>query len=229
MVALPPRYGEPWEGPFERRVGPVLRPGIAILDVGSGRRPTIAPADRPAGCCYVGLDLSAAELSAAPADSYDETWVGDATIPIPALEGRFDLIVSFQVLEHVRSLDAAAMNFHSYLRPGGHFVGQFSGTFSFFGLANRAIPDSLTVWLVDRLTDRRADSVFPAHYHHCWDRQIRRILHPWSAAVIEPLYLGAGYLRFAPPLQWLYLVYENWAMRTGQRDLATHYLVDATR
>jgi SAM-dependent methyltransferase len=150
-------------------------------------------------------------------------------IPLPALEGSFDLIVSFQVLEHVRSLDSAMMTFHSYFVPGGHFVGQFSGTYSFFALANRAIPDRLAVWLVDRLTERTADTVFPAHYNHCWDRQIRRILRPWSTAAIEPLYLGAGYLRSVPPLQWLYLVYENWAIRAGQRNLATHYLVDATR
>jgi 2-polyprenyl-6-hydroxyphenyl methylase/3-demethylubiquinone-9 3-methyltransferase len=202
---------------------------MAILDVGSGRRPTIAPADRPPGCRYVGLDVSAAELAAAPSGSYDEMWVADATIPVAALEGRFDLVVSFQVLEHVRSLDRAVACFHSYLRPNGHFIGQFSGTFSFFGLANRVIPDRLTAWLVDRLTDRSADSVFPAHYHHCWDRQIRRILRPWSNAAIEPRFLGAGYLRALPPLQRIYLVYEGWAMRTGQRDLATHYLVDATR
>jgi hypothetical protein len=66
VVALPARYGERWEAPFERRVGAVLRPNMAILDVGSGRRPTITPSDRPAGCRYVGLDISAAELAARP-------------------------------------------------------------------------------------------------------------------------------------------------------------------
>jgi SAM-dependent methyltransferase len=229
LVALPARYSERWEGRFERRVEAVLRPGMAILDVGSGRRPAIKPADRPAGCRYVGLDLSAAELAAAPAGSYDETQTTDATILVPAFEGRFDLVVSFQVLEHVRSLDAALMNFYSYLVPGGHFIGQFSGTFSLFGLANQAVPDRLAVWLVERLTGRSPDGVFPAHYNHCWDRQIRRILRPWSGAVIEPLYLGAGYFRFMPPLQRLYLAYENWLMRRESRDLATHYFVDATR
>ena len=40
---------------------------------------------------------------------------------------------------------------------------------------------------------------------------------------------GSRFLASLPPAQWLYLVYEDWAMRSGRRDLATHYLVEAER
>jgi SAM-dependent methyltransferase len=229
MTGLPARYPEPWEAPFDARVLKALRPGMSILDVGAGRRPTIQPEARPPDCHYVGLDISRTELDAAPPGSYDETWVADVTQRVPELDGRFDLILSFQVLEHVKPLDTAFENFRSYLRPGGQFVGQFSGTFSFFGLASRLIPHRLTLWLLRTFTERPTDTIFPAHYHRCWDREIRRMLRPWAMVEVVPRYLGAGYLRRIPVLQGVYLLYENWAVRTGRRDLATHYLVDAAR
>ena len=58
---------------------------------------------------------------------------------------------------------------------------------------------------------------------------MRHILARWTHAEIVPRYTGAAYLRALPPAQALYLVYEEWAMRSGQRDLATHYIVDAER
>ena len=80
---LPSRYDvAAWRGEFDRRIEPYLVTGVTILDVGAGRRPTIPPANRPAGCRYIGLDLSAAELAEAPMGSYDETWVGDAAAPV---------------------------------------------------------------------------------------------------------------------------------------------------
>jgi len=229
LPALPSRYREPWRAPFERRLADLIRPGMAILDIGSGRSPTVPLDRRPEGTHYVGLDLSAAELNAAPRGSYDEHWLADVTRHVPALDGRFDLVLSWQVLEHVKPLGPAFDNVRTYLRPGGVLLCQFSGTFSYFGLANRVIPDRLTAWLVDRFTERSCDSVFPAHYDRCWDGALRHILRPWSAAEIVPRYTGATYLRFLPPAQRLYLAYENWALRTGRRDLATHYIVQAVR
>jgi SAM-dependent methyltransferase len=229
VPGLPERYQEPWRAPFERRLADLLRPGSTILDVGAGRNPTIPPDRRPPGTRYVGLDISAEELAAAPPGSYDETWVADVTEHVAELDERFDLVLSWQVLEHVRPLGAAFDNFFVYLRPGGTFIGQFSGTFSYFALASRLIPNRLTAWLVDRFTERSATQVFPAHYHRCWDSALRRILRRWGRVDITPRYTGAGYLRAMPPAQAIYLRYEDWAMRTGRRDLATHYLVEADR
>ena len=225
---LPDRYQEPWRAPFHRRVERVFA-GSDHPRRRGGRNPTIPPDQRPEGIRYVGLDISAAELAAAPPGSYDETWVADATRRVGELEDRFDLVLSWQVLEHVGPLGAAFDNFHAYLRPGGRFIGQFSGTFSYFGLVNRLIPHRLTAWLVGRFTERTPDSVFPAHYHRCWDGALRHILAGWSQAEIVPRYTGAAYLRALPPAQAVYLVYEEWAMRTGKRDLATHYIVEAER
>ncbi len=202
---------------------------MAILDVGSGRRPTIPLEERPPGCHYVGLDLSASELARAPDGSYDEVWVADVVDHLAALEGQFDLVISWQVLEHVKPLDAAFGNFHSYLRPGGRFIGQFSGTFAFFALGSRVIPHSVAKWAMKTLLDRDPETVFPATYHHCWDGALRRILKPWSSYEIVPRYSGAPYLRFSRIVQRGYLIFEDWAYRGRHRNLATHYLVEAQR
>jgi SAM-dependent methyltransferase len=223
------RYEGRWKQPFVDRVRGSLRPGMAILDVGSGRHPAIPREDLPAGCFYAGLDISATELERAPSGAYDEIWVADVTQRLPELEGRFDLVVSFQVLEHVRPLDAALENCRAYLKPGGRFIAQLSGLFSVFALLNKLIPHRLAVLVLTRLVGRPQGSVFPAHYDRCWDRPLRRLMRPWSRAEVVPRYTGAMYFTFSKLLQRLYLVYEDWTLRVGQRDLATHYIIDAIR
>lgn len=206
-----------------------LRPGCRVLDVGAGRTPFVAPDQRPEGCRYVGLDVSEAELRAAAPGAYDEVVVGDVTAPQPALEGAFDLVISWQLLEHVRPLDAALDNIRSYLRPGGRFIGQLSGRYSFFALAGRLLPTRaahLALWIAQR---RDPATVFPAHYDRCWASALRRTLNGWSRAEVQPRFEGDPYLTRWPALLAANAVYEHWALRGGHDDLATHYLIDAVR
>ena len=223
------RYREPWRDRFDALTKTYLTNNVRVLDVGSGRTPAIAPETRPSDCRYSGLDLSRRELELAPAGSYDETWVSDVTRFIPELQGRFDLIVSWQVFEHVKPLDVALENLRAYLRPGGGLVALFSGSFSAFGLINQVIPSRLGVWAMHRLLSRPPESVFPAYYHHCWDGRLQKILSAWSYHEVIPLYRAAGYFGFSRPLQRLYLTYEDWAMAEGHRNLASHYLVQARK
>jgi SAM-dependent methyltransferase len=226
--ALPPRYEERWLDAFEALYAPDLVPAVSILDVGSGRRPTIAPADRPADCTYVGFDVSREELESAPEDAYDET-VGDVAQRMPQLEGRFDLIVSWQALEHVKPLPAALDNLRLCLRPGGHLVVQLSGRYAVFSVVARLVPDGAGTRIMHRLLGRPPDTVFPAHYDGCHYGALEQMLGEWSVAEIVPRYKGGEYLAFSRPLQRLYLGYEEWAERGRHRNLATHYLVSAWR
>ena len=225
---LPDRYvPEFWTRPFRERVEAALRPGQAILDVGSGRAPTVAPADRPADVHYVGLDISSSELDAAPEGSYDERVVGDVSRYAPALEDRFDLALSYQVFEHVKPLPAALSHVHGYLKPGGLMIAQLSGTFSMFGVLNRVVPDRLGKMAMEKLLKRDPESVFPAFYDRCWHSALARDLARWQSAEIVPLYTGAGYLAFARPLQALYLGFEELACRHDRRNLASYYIIVA--
>jgi len=227
---LPARYDEPrTRVPFERAVQARLRPGQRVLDVGSGAKPFLSPDERPPGIRYEGLDISAAELRKAPDGWYDAGHVADIVERDPALEGRYDLIVSNQVFEHVRPLPVALENLRAYLVPGGTMVAKLSGGYSIFALANRVIPHRVAVWALHRFLGDDPERVFRAYYDHCSDRALRRAMRSWSEVRIDPLYMGAEYLSFVRPLQALYVGAEEWWARRDLRNLAAYYIVTATR
>jgi ubiquinone/menaquinone biosynthesis C-methylase UbiE len=211
-------------------VAPFLGDGVEILDVGSGRNPAIPSDVRPNTCRYVGLDLSAAELACAPPGSYDETYVADVAARLPELEDRFDLIVSWQALEHVRAMDLALRNLHAYAKPaGGRLVALVAGRFSAFALLNQLLPQTFSETAMKRLLGRDPDTVFGAHYDRCYYSALEPLLMQWSNWEVLPLYRGAGYFSFATPLERIYLAYEDWICRAGRKNLATHYLLTAVR
>ena len=224
-----PRYGDDWLVPFSAAIQSELQPDVVIIDVGSGRHPAIARHDLPAGALYIGLDLSERELMVAPPGSYNRVVIGDVTRHYSELEGCADLIVSWQVLEHVAPLEDAVSNIYSYLRPGGLFVAQLSGGRSAFALINRAIPHWMAQAAMKRLLHWDPKFVFPARYDRCTHSALSRMLEGWSDVRILPRYRGAGYFRFLPPLQAIYLRFEDLMVRGHHRDLATHYLVIARR
>jgi SAM-dependent methyltransferase len=156
-------------------------------------------------------------------------WESDVARRVPELEGRFDLVVSWQVLEHVKLLDVATENLRAYLRPRGRFVALFSGTFSVFGIINQLIPQRLGVWTMSKLLHRDPATIFPAYYHRCWYAALKKMLEVWHEVEVVTLYRGAGYFDFSPFLRQAYLKYEEWAWRGGYHNLATHYLVTAEK
>jgi SAM-dependent methyltransferase len=225
---LPERYGRRMQDTLLERLRPLLVDGVRILDVGAGRSPTVAPEDRPPGCVYVGLDISEEELSSAPAGAYDRTVVRDVSEPVPEL-GDFDVILSWQVLEHVPRLDRALANLRAMLRPGGVLLAQTSGSFAAFSILARVTPHRVRVLAMSRFLGHPEELKFPTRYDRCYDTAMRRMLADFSAAEIIPHYRGAPYFGMWRPLQQCYLVYENTVERRRMVNLATHYLIVATR
>jgi SAM-dependent methyltransferase len=228
---LPSRYDRDfWDRPFRRELERILQPGLRILDVGSGARPAIAPEDRPPDCIYVGLDISAQELARAAPGSYDEAIVADVVAHRPELDARFDLVVSWFVLEHVKPIDAALDNMRRYLGPGGWLLAQLAGGRSPSGLANRAIPHSLAKVLLERLLGQDPRRVFPAHYDRCHRSALIELLSgDWEQKEVRALHTGAFYARFSRLLTGLFVAYEEWVCRHRWDDLATYYLLVARR
>lgn len=230
-LRLPVRYRtDLWDLRFMARLDAFLAPGVAILDVGAGRRPTLAPGDRPPGTRYVALDREAGELEKAEAGSFDAGVVSAAEDRAPELEGRFDLVLSFFTFEHMRSTDKALENIRAYLRPGGWLLAQLAGAKSPFSIANRLLPEPLAARVLERTQSRAPESVFPAHYDRCSYSELSRLLTPgWAEHEVVPLFTGAGYMLFSRLLTAAYIAYEEWLYRTDRRDLAPYYLVVARR
>jgi SAM-dependent methyltransferase len=226
---LPDRYHEAWRDDFDAAVEDLLVPNVRVLDIGAGRTPAIAPQDRPSGCHYVGLDSSGSELSLAGESAYDEVIVADIAVSSPSRPEAFDVAVSWQALEHVKPLERAVANIHDYLRPGGALVAQVSGKFSVFAVANRLLPGRVGTAALRTLLRRDPETVFPAYYDRCYATALARVFAAWSSVRIVPRYRGAVYLAFSDSLERLYLRYEDWALRSRHENLATHYLVVATK
>lgn len=228
---LPARYEtDLWDRRFRSRLRSLLQPGVSVLDVGAGRRPTVPPEDRPSGTRYVSLDPDAAELASAGSGSYDDTVVSVAEDRVPALEGKFDLVVSFLAFEHVQSMEKVLENVHAYLRPGGRLLGQLAGSRSPFSLANRVLPGSCSRTLLARTQEREAETVFPARYDSCTYTQLTALLvGRWSEHEVVPLFTGVGYVLFSRPLTAAYIAYEEWIYRRDRRNLAPYYLVMARK
>lgn len=223
---LPVRYGNRMQDVLLERLRPLLTPGVTILDVGAGRSPTLAPADRPAGCRYLGLDISAVELDAAGRDAYEEAYVHDIVEPLPDMRN-VDVIISWQVLEHVSSLPRALANLRAMLRPGGTLLAQTSGSFAAFAIAARVMPHRLRAKAMARFLGHHEDEKFPTHYDHCTARAIRKLLGDWESREIVPFFRGAPYFSMSRPLQRLYLGYEDFIATRAWDSLATHYLLIA--
>lgn len=225
---LPARYGFRMQDVFLARVLERLSPGARVLDLGGGRNPAVPTDLRPSGVHYVGLDISADELANAPPGAYDDTVVHDVTQAIPG-QGTYDLVVSWQVLEHVVPLAVALENVRDALKPGGALIAQVSGSFAIFSLAARVMPHRVRVAAMVRLLGHRSESKFPTRYDHCWATALDRSLSNWSEHELVLFYRGAAYLSALRPLQRAYLAYENAVAQRRVRNLATHYLIVATR
>jgi hypothetical protein len=140
----------------------------------------------------------------------------------------YDVVITWQVLEHVKPVDTAFRNLHAALVPGGTLLAQLSGSRAAFALLARVLPHRVRVAAMSRLLGHASDEKFPTHYDRGTARGLRQMLEPWGSVSVTPFYRGAGYFRFWRPLQRLYLAYET-RMAVPRENLATHYLVVATK
>jgi len=87
----------------------LVREGMQVLDLGCGNMP-YAPLFTARGARYRGADLEEAEVI-----------IGvDGRVPLP--DASMDLLLSFQVLEHVADLDAYLGEARRLLRPNGRLI-----------------------------------------------------------------------------------------------------------
>lgn len=190
---------------FRDRVLPaLLKPGLRCLDVGGGKEPAIPlPTKKDLGLHIVGLDISETELAQAPIGSYDEIIVGDvATVRIP---GKYDLVFSRAVLEHVLDTRAAIANLAGVLVRGGimaHFMPCGNAPFA---VLNRWLGNPRARRLLFGIfPETQKGSGFPAYYRDCTPTRLARICREYGLQIdkIVPYY-NSDYTSFFAPLYTL--------------------------
>jgi SAM-dependent methyltransferase len=154
-----------------------------ICELGGGARPAFDPAflERKGLDCLV-VDISEEELRKAP-PGY-RTLVGDvssASFSTGEHDGRYDLVFSRVLAEHVRDARQFHLNVRALLRPGGLAMHFFPTLWWPPFVVNRVLPEALAERILLRIEPWRERSgragKFPAFYHWCVgpsERQVSR-------------------------------------------------------
>jgi SAM-dependent methyltransferase len=135
-----------------------------ILDVGGGAQPQLSEAELAVGSLdYTVMDISEAELAHAP-DTYKKV-VMDIAGDMVSCVGRYDLVFSRFVAEHVKNANRLHSNVLALLKPGGIAIHFFPTLFALPFLVNKLLPEWLTVRFLSK--QRQARGKFAAYYRWC--------------------------------------------------------------
>jgi 2-polyprenyl-3-methyl-5-hydroxy-6-metoxy-1,4-benzoquinol methylase len=136
--------------------------GARVLDAGCGGAARIR---LPRHAQITGIDIS--PESAARNTAIADIIIGDVqTYPLPPRA--FDIVVCWELLEHVEQPRAALTRFITTLRQGGLIVLAIPNPFSLKGLITKASPHALHVWILRNLlkqknAGRPGFAPFPTH------------------------------------------------------------------
>jgi 2-polyprenyl-6-hydroxyphenyl methylase/3-demethylubiquinone-9 3-methyltransferase len=187
------------------------RPGLRVVDLGSGRFPCIDAATKRRLSLHVtGIDIDAGELAAAPAGSYDETIVADIT----AFRGMgdADLLVSHAVLEHVRGTDLAFQAIASIVKPGGAVALFVPSRNAAFARLNLLLPERVKRMLLAMHPAKKKGhgGGWPAFYDRCTPAGFTDLARQNGLDVvrIEPFYASSYFMVAAP----LYIIWRVWLL-----------------
>ena len=163
---------ELWDS-FEERLAAVIRDSgaVEVGELGGGANPAVSLAEQvghPVNLTV--LDISPEQLDRTPAGL--DTLCVDLCADDPPVLGRFDLVFSRMLCEHVRSGRTFHRNCHAALRPGGRAVHFFPAATALPFAANRLLPLGLSERLLGTFFPARkrggAYDKFPAYYSWCW-------------------------------------------------------------
>jgi len=207
---LPPDYRIDGDTSFEAEfLTPYLYRGATVIDVGSGKQPSLSLTQRAAlKISVVGFDVSMSELDAAPAGSYDATICADITEFVG--DEKADFAICSSLLEHVLDVDKALRGIASMLKPGGVALVFIPCRNTLFARLNLLLPQKFKQKLLNYFFPKTAPSLgFRAFYDRCTPRQIARLAKN-NGLVPEKvrLYLYTGYFEIFTPVHVLWRLWQ---------------------
>jgi len=141
-------------------------PDAAILELGGGRRPSFQLSELPDNLkSYTVNDISDEELSLVP-EGYDTACfdvAGDAS----GFEGRYDVVFSRFLAEHVRDGRAMHRNIYKVLKPGGVAFHLIPTLYALPFVINRLLPERIGEKVLALNPRREISPKFPAFYSWC--------------------------------------------------------------
>jgi SAM-dependent methyltransferase len=141
-------------------------PQADILELGGGRWPSFQLSDLPDNLrSYTVNDISPEELSLVP-EGY-KTACFDVAGDASGFEGRYDVVFSRFLAEHVRDGRAMHRNIHKVLKPGGIAFHLMPTLYAFPFVINRLLPERLAEKVLTLNPRREISPKFPAYYSWC--------------------------------------------------------------
>ncbi len=218
-----------------RRAGRSDDGKVRLLEVGGGRGPQLTPEQADElGVALTVNDIDARELSLAPAGL--ETALFDIAGEVdPRFFGRFDLIYSRMVFEHVKNAPQAWRNVRALLAPGGVALAFHPTLYSPPFVVNLLVSESVSSRLLRLFFPWRHDGdypKFPARYEMCFatPSRIAPALRDagFSEVLIAPFF-GHRYLHAAPVAREVEGALHILAERRDWRALASYAYTLARR
>jgi hypothetical protein len=137
-----------------------------VLELGGGRRPMFELKDFPANLgSYTVNDISQTELDELPAGY--ETACFDVCGDASAFRGRYDIVFSRFLAEHVPDGFAMHKNIWDVLKPGGVSIHLIPTLFASPFVINRLFPERMTSRALLLFYPWRKGGKFPALYSMC--------------------------------------------------------------
>ena len=201
---------------------------VRLLEVGGGRGPQLTPAEAEKfGVALTVNDIDARELSLAP-KGFATACFNIAADVDPALAGKFDLVFSRMVFEHVRDAPRAWANVSALLAPGGVALAYHPTLYSPPFIVNWLTPEAFSARLLKLFFPWRHDGdypKFPARYEMCVAEPgavaPRLRAAGFSETLIAPFF-GHGYLRSVPLVRDVEGALHIWAERRDVRWLSSY-------
>jgi len=208
----------------------LLRPGLTVIDLGGGKFPSISVSQkRRLGLHVTGVDITQAELDAAPAGAYDEVICQSAETFVRP--GSADLIISQALAEHVRDPIAMFRCIHESLRPGGETLHFIPNRHALFACLNRLIPHALTREMLHTLyPTTRTVLGFRAYYRECFPSRIQDCFRSlgFRDITIKPHYLS-NYFMALFPAHAAMVGWQLAAQKLGAANLCENFVVYARK
>ena len=200
-----------------------------VCEIGGGANPSLplsfARAHRVD--CTI-LDISPVELDKAPA-GYRKVAADICGDALP-LAGPFDFMFSKMLAEHVASGRAFHRNVFRLLAPGGLAFHFFPTLYAPAFVANRLLPDDLSIVALQAFAPRDRDrhGKFPARYSWCrgpTPAQLGRLAALGYEIVSYRGFFGHDYYRRLPPLHWASRRAAAWLCRHPWAPMTSFALV----
>lgn len=185
--------------------------GDVVYDIGGGSRPFISLADKSRlGATIVGLDIDAAELSAAPKGVYDSVIVHD----LCTFKGEADAdsVVCQALLEHVPNTAGAIRALASTVKPGGRIFLFAPARNALFARLNLILPEHLKRKLLFAIFPKKAKGHdgFKAYYDKCVPSNIEKLAEDYGLQVeTRRIFWISSYFMAFTPAYIFWRVYQG--------------------